>query len=496
MADGPKTDGRFDFDNTFAREMAGLYVDWNPVEVPSPETVIFNSTLSRQLRLGLDASNLAEVAQLLSGNVLSETASPLAQAYAGHQFGGFVPQLGDGRAVLLGEVIGTDGRRYDIQLKGSGRTPFSRGGDGKASLGPMLREYLMCEALYALGIPTTRALAVVKTGESVYRESALPGAVLTRVASSHIRVGTFQFFAARRDTEKLKYLADYAIRRHYPTLAGSEDEYLKFFEAVLQAQASLLTKWMLVGFVHGVMNTDNMTISGESIDYGPCAFIDEYDPNAVFSSIDTGGRYAYANQPLMAQWNLARFAESLIPLVDDDASAAADRLKKVLDSFPEVYLAHWLPGMQAKLGLLTSNPHDLHLINDLYQAMDGQGVDFTQFFRSLSSVARGNREMTRSLFKDQSKIEEWLDRYEKRLSAEEAEPSRRADAMDAVNPIYIPRNHKVEEALSAAVENDDLAPFHKLNQLLSKPFLEQPGVADFAEPAPDGSPPHVTFCGT
>ena len=335
------------FDNSYARDLEGLYVEWQPSAAPAPQLVAINEALGEKLGFDLGASSTEQMAAILSGKQLPDGARPLAQAYAGHQFGGLSPQLGDGRAVLLGEIIGLDGGRLDIQLKGSGRTPFSRSGDGKATLGPMLREYLMSEAMHALGVPTTRALAVTTTGEQVLRDRPLPGAVLARVAASHIRVGTFEFFALRRDEEKLRRLADYSIARHYPELAERDDKYLAFFDAVVEAQASLLAKWMLVGFVHGVMNTDNMTISGETIDYGPCAFLDHYDPNAVFSSIDRGGRYAYANQPVIAQWNLTRFAETLIPLIGDDAEEARRQLMNVIDSYPNRYLQHWLGWSQS-----------------------------------------------------------------------------------------------------------------------------------------------------
>jgi uncharacterized protein YdiU (UPF0061 family) len=496
MTDGVIRSNTPKFDNTYARDLEGLYVEWQPSAVPSPRLVAINELLAEQLGIDLAAFSKNQVAAMLSGTQLPEGAMPLAQAYAGHQFGGLSPQLGDGRAVLLGEVIGRDGRRRDIQLKGSGRTPFSRSGDGKAALGPMLREYLMSEAMHALGVPTTRALAVTTTGEMVQRDRLLPGAVLARVAASHIRVGTFEFFALRRDKEKLKRLADYSIARHYPALAARNDKYQAFFEAVVEAQASLLAKWMLLGFVHGVMNTDNMTISGETIDYGPCAFLDHYDPNAVFSSIDKGGRYAYANQPLIAQWNLSRFAETLIQLLGDDAEEAQRQLTNVINTYPNRYLQHWLRGMRAKLGLLTEQEGDLDLVNDLYEVMMGQNVDFTLFFRRLSGVVRGDNDAVRELFANPEKASAWLSRYERRQGLEPLPRAARANGMDRVNPIYIPRNHKVEEVLAATIESGDFEPFENFMKALSQPFTEQPDMDVYAERPPGDAPAHVTFCGT
>lgn len=491
----PHTTG-FPFDNSFARELEGLYIDWQPDKVPAPEMVSFNSALASRLGFHPAGAATGSIVEILSGNEVPEGANPLAQAYAGHQFGGLSPQLGDGRAVLLGEVVSADGRRYDIQLKGSGRTPFSRGGDGKAALGPMLREYLVSEAMHALGVPTTRALSVVTTGEAVQRERALPGAVLTRVASSHIRVGTFQFFAMRGDKEKLKRLADYSIERHFPEALGAPEPYVAFFDAVLEKQAELIAKWMLVGFVHGVMNTDNMSIPGETIDYGPCAFLDRYDPDAVFSSIDANGRYSYSNQPIIAHWNLARFAESLLALYGDDAEAATNRLRSSLDAFPHRYLDYWLAGMRAKLGLLTEHDEDLALINALYDAMAGQGVDFTLFFRRLSMAVSGEEGPARQLFADPARFDGWMDGFRKRQEREAVDPEIRAAAMNSVNPLYIPRNHKVEEALVAATETGDYALFHRLLSILERPFEEREDGADYAAPAPSNFGSYVTYCGT
>jgi len=445
--------------------------------------------------LGLDAGALdsEEGAKIFAGNETPEGAMPLAQAYAGHQFGGFSPRLGDGRALLLGEVIDRSGCRRDIQLKGSGPTPFSRAGDGRAALGPVLREYLMGEAMHALGIPTTRALAAVVTGEPVYRETALPGAVLTRVAASHIRVGTFQMFAARGEQAKVRRLADYVIDRHYPELKGHANPYLELIERVCDVQAALVAGWMHVGFVHGVMNTDNMAISGETIDYGPCAFMDHYDPATVFSSIDTQGRYAYANQPSIAQWNLARFAETLLPLIDADGKRAIARASEAINAFPERYEQHWLRGMRAKLGLASADETDLNLAEGFLAAMSGKKVDYTLAFRYLADAALGREEPIRALFADPSAYDLWSGHWRARLAREAVAPSIRAQAMRRANPAFIPRNHRVEEALSAAVECGDYAPFTTLLKILSRPFDDQPEFAAFAEPAPEGYGHYRTF---
>ncbi len=418
---------------------------------------------------------------------------PLAQAYAGHQFGGFVPQLGDGRALLLGEVIDRNGRRRDIQLKGSGPTPFSRAGDGRAALAPVLREYLIGEAMHALGIPTTRALAVVVTGEPVYREGALPGAVLTRVAASHIRVGTFQYFAARGEQAKVHRLADYVIDRHYPELKGHTDPYLKLLERVRDVQAALVARWMHVGFIHGVMNTDNMAISGETIDYGPCAFMDHYDPATVFSSIDLRGRYAYGNQPMIAQWNLARLAETLLFLIDPDENRAVARATEVINAFPEQYECHWLKGMRAKLGLVTEEEADLNLATEFLSAMAGKKVDYTLAFRYLADEALGREEPVRELFDSAAAYDLWSEHWRARLEREAVAPLARAQAMRRANPAFIPRNHRVEESLSAAVESGDYAPFKTLLNILSRPFDDQPEFAAFAQPAPEAQERYQTF---
>jgi serine/tyrosine/threonine adenylyltransferase len=483
----------FAFDNTYARELEGFYVPWKATQVPRPKLVKFNHDLAEELRLDADALDTDEGARIFAGNETPEGSLPLAQAYAGHQFGGFVPQLGDGRALLIGEVIDRHGRRRDIQLKGSGPTPFSRAGDGRAALGPVLREYLMGEAMHALRIPTTRALAAVVTGEPVYRERALPGAVLTRVAASHVRVGTFQFFAARGEQEKLARLADYVIDRHYPELKDHGNRYLGLLEQVCDRQAALIASWMHVGFIHGVMNTDNMAISGETIDYGPCAFMDHYDPATVFSSIDTQGRYAYANQPRIAQWNLARVAETLLPLIDTDGNRAIASATEVVNAFPGQYERYWVKGMRAKLGLFTEEEADLNLATEFLTSMEGNGVDYTLAFRYLADAALGEHERIRSLFADPSAYDRWSGHWRARLAREAVAPLQRAQAMRRANPAFIPRNHRVEEALSAAVEHDDYRPFETMLTILSRPFDDQPEYAAYMEPPPGGPGNYRTF---
>lgn len=491
-----KHDPTFNFDNTYARELEGFYVPWQGVKAPAPKFVQFNDDLAEDLGLNSFALNSADGAAIFAGSVAPTGANPLAQAYAGHQFGGFSEQLGDGRALLLGEVLDNHGARFDLQLKGSGRTPFSRGGDGKAVLGPVLWEYLMGEAMHALGVPTSRALAAVTTGEEVAREGMKPGAVLARIASSHLRVGTFQFFAARKEWDKVRKLADYAIDRHYPELASVADKYLGFLSAVLERQASLVAKWLHAGFVHGVTNTDNMTIWGETIDYGPCAFVDTYDPKAVFSSIDRDGRYAFGNQPMIAQWNLTRFAETLLPLIDAEDSEKAIKLAtNVINSFVARYTEIWTSGMRAKIGLDSSEDGDAALINDMFTAMEGQNVDYTLFFRRLADAALGQDDKVVSLFDDGEKIRAWLKQWQDRLLRDPLDPAERARAMNGVNPIYIPRNHRVEEALVAA-EAGDMAPLTKLLGVLADPFNKRDGLEDYEGSAPDGFGPYKTFCGT
>jgi uncharacterized protein YdiU (UPF0061 family) len=486
----------FNFDNSFARSLEGFFVFCQAEPASAPKLLQFNHALAEEL--GLDPVALDSEAGLaiFSGNVTPEGSEPLAQAYAGHQFGGFAPQLGDGRALLLGEVIDTRQQRRDIQLKGSGRTPFSRGGDGKAALGPVLREYLIGEGMHVLGIPTTRALAAVTTGENVYREIPLPGAILTRVAASHIRVGTFEYGAARGNVDKVRELADYAIARHYPDIADAENPYLAFFAAVTDAQTALVARWMNIGFIHGVMNTDNITISGETIDYGPCAFMDRYAPDTVFSSIDHHGRYAYANQPVILSWNLTRLAETLVRFVDPDKDRAIELLTDKIQRIQPLYETHWLAGMRSKIGLSTEDPLDLELINDLLSVMEDGHADFTLVFRRLAQDLRGDNDAVRNLFEEPGAFDVWARRWRKRLEQDGIAAETGAQAMDRVNPIYIPRNHKVEEALAAAVDREDMMPFSKLLAVLSHPFDEVAGNEAYAAPAPVTDIPYQTFCGT
>ncbi len=485
----------FAFDNSYVRELGGLYEPWRAAPVPAPQLLALNEELATELGVDADALRAPDGVAVLAGNATPEGASPVAQAYAGHQFGGYSPRLGDGRALLVGEVIDVHGRRRDLHLKGSGRTPFARGGDGKAAVGPMLREYVIGEAMHALGIPTTRALAVVATGEPVARDTILPGAVLTRVAASHLRVGTFEYAAAQGDPTLVRRLADHAIARHTPDADEAENPYLAFFEGVVAAQASLVARWMLVGFIHGVMNTDNMTISGETIDYGPCAFMDAFEPATVFSSIDHGGRYAYGNQPQIAQWNLARLAETLLPLFHVETDTAVAAAVDVLQSFPDRYLEHWGHGMRAKLGLADARPEDGALIDDLLALLRAQRVDFTSCFRALSSSVRGDAARARSLFTEPSAFDAWADRWRARLSSQASDPQAVAEAMDRVNPVYVARNHLVEEALAAASAGD-LGPFRRLLDVLAQPFDERPGLEPYAEPAPASFGAYRTFCGT
>jgi serine/tyrosine/threonine adenylyltransferase len=477
----------------FARELPELAVPWRAEEAPDPRLLVLNEQLAAELGLDPAALRSEDGVRLLVGTSLPADAHPVAQAYAGHQFGWYSPRLGDGRALLLGELEGADGRLRDLHLKGSGRTPFSRGGDGLAAVGPMLREYVVSEAMHALGVPTTRSLAVVATGRPVRRETLLPGAVLARVASSHLRVGSFQYARATDDVELLRRLADHAIARHgvgsgNGDAAEAEHPYRALFEAVVAAQASLVARWMLVGFVHGVMNTDNVTISGETIDYGPCAFLDAFDPATVFSSIDESGRYAYGNQPVVTEWNLARFAEALLPLLHDDQEQAVALAVESLGAFRRQYSAAWSAGMRAKLGL----PEGLDdavagsLVDDVLALLQGNRVDHTSFFRALGAAARGDTEPARRLVLDLAAFDAWAERW---LALQ---PD--ADLMDRTNPVYIPRNHLVEEALVAAV-SDDLAPLERLLDVLARPFDERPGLERYAAPSP-GSGTYVTYCGT
>jgi len=488
----------FPFQNTYAALPANFFARVAPTPVASPRLIKLNRPLA--IHLGLDPDRLAspEGTEILAGKSIPDGAEPIAMAYAGHQFGHFVPQLGDGRAILLGEVIDADGMRRDIQLKGSGPTPFSRRGDGRAALGPVLREYIVSEAMAALGIPTTRSLAAVMSGENVMREMPLPGAVLTRVASSHIRVGTFQYFAARGDTEGVRRLADHVIERHYPHLAKSARPYHALLQAVIARQAELVARWLLVGFIHGVMNTDNTSISGETIDYGPCAFMDHYDPAKVFSSIDEMGRYAYANQPRIALWNLTRLAECLLPLFSDDQDKAIAEAQTALGAFAEVFSSGYQAGLRRKLGLFTTQDGDAALAQGLLDAMAKNHADFTLTFRRLGDAAldpAGDAEV-RQLFADPTAYDEWASRWRRRTGEEPQSSAERQAAMRSVNPAFIPRNHRVEAVIEAAVNRDDFVPFEELLTVLSKPFEDQPAYAAYAD-APE---PHQcvlqTFCGT
>ncbi len=482
------------FDNSYFRTMEGFHVPTEPERAPEPQLIWMNRPLAADLGLSLEGLEEAQLAAFFSGAALPTGAEPLAQAYAGHQFGNFVPQLGDGRAVLLGEIIAPGGRRFDMQLKGSGRTPFSRGGDGKAALGPVLREVLISEAMAALGVPTTRALSATLTGEEIWRDRALPGAVLCRIAASHIRVGTFQFFIARGDVERLRRLADHVIARHCPALAETAAPYEALLEAVIEAQASLVARWMGLGFVHGVMNTDNMTISGETIDYGPCAFLDAYAGHAKFSSIDQNGRYAFGAQPHMALWNLTRFAECLLPLVDANEEAAIARVTAILNRFPERFNWHWLAVMRAKTGLFEEREGDLALMQGLFAVMEGQSVDFTRFFRTLARDLAGE-EPAREQFIDPTAFDPWHAQWLERMAQEAGSHADRIALMDASNPRIIPRNHQVEAALDAAYAGDFM-PFNALLEAVTHPFDTRAEWERYAQPPEDGGAGYVTFCGT
>lgn len=493
------TDLEFRLGNRYAERLPNFYVFSSPAVVPNPRLLRLNTRLAEELGLNVRGLSPSLAARIFSGNEMLPGAKPLAQAYAGHQFGGFVPQLGDGRALLLGDVIDRKGQYREIALKGSGPTSFSRGGDGKAAIGPVLREYLIGEAMHALGIPTTRALAAISTGELIMRDRALPGAILTRVAASHVRVGTFQYFAACRQDDRVRELADFAIECHYPDLSGEADRYLLLLKAVIERQAALLAKWMLVGFIHGVMNTDNVAVSGETIDYGPCAFMEAYSPDVVFSSIDWGGRYAYGNQPMIALWNLARFAETLLPLIDNTSpDRAVEEATDVVNGFMARYEALWLSGVRAKLGLTvsgTDDEADRVLAQDWLDLLEQHTVDFTLGWRRLADAMEGNQELLEGLFPSPDVLRPWLERWHLRLAQQS--PSTTADDLRAVNPIYIPRNHLVEEALAAASDQADLDLFQRLLEVISDPFKERPGLDHYAQPAPRKfTACYKTFCGT
>jgi serine/tyrosine/threonine adenylyltransferase len=486
------------FSNTYARLPEHFFARLAPTPVAKPHLIKFNETLASELGIDTEGLEPDALAAVFAGNVIPQGAEPIAMAYAAHQFGNFVPQLGDGRAILLGEVLDRNSERRDIQLKGSGPTPFSRRGDGRAALGPVLREYLVSEAMHALGIPTTRALAAVLTGERVFRERPMPGAVLTRVASSHIRIGTFQYFAARGDGDAVARLSDYVIDRHFPEARDSERPPLALLHAVVERQAMLVARWMHVGFIHGVMNTDNTTLSGETIDFGPCAFLDSYDPAKSFSAIDELGRYAYGNQPKIAQWNLARFAETLLPLLDRDADRAVELANQAISAFPIRFEEHWLAGMRNKLGLANNEDGDLELAHALLRAMHENDADFTLVFRRLCDAAADEKAdaNVRALFANPTAYDDWAARWRARLAAETREPSTRAEAMRTVNPAFIPRNHRVEQALNAAIEYGDFSPFAEMLTVLSRPYEDQAAFADYANAPQVDERVFRTFCGT
>jgi uncharacterized protein YdiU (UPF0061 family) len=488
----------FRFDNLYARLPERFFARQAPTPVAAPRLIRANADLARDL--GMDAACLSspEGVEILAGNRVAPGSEPLAAAYAGHQFGHFTPQLGDGRAILLGEVVDPLGLRRDIQLKGSGPTPFSRRGDGRAALGPVLREYVVSEAMAALGVPTTRALAALVTGETVWRERALPGGIVVRVAASHIRIGTFQYFAARQDEDAVRILADHVIARHYPAARAAANPYRALLESVIGRQADLVARWLMLGFIHGVMNTDNMSVAGETIDYGPCAFMDAYNPATVFSSIDQGGRYAYDQQPRIAQWNLARLSETLLPLLDDDQEAAIEAANAALGTFATRFHAAYGAGLSAKLGLQTAREGDLALAQDLLARMAANGADFTLTFRRLCAAAEdeaGDGDL-RALFADPAAYHAWAAGWRRRLDAEGGDPGARARAMRAVNPAYIPRNHRVEQAIRAAEDHGDFAPFDALVGVLAHPYDDQPGRESYADPPRPDEIVHQTFCGT
>ncbi len=495
MTTAPTT---FHFDNSYARLPERFYARLDPAPVKAPHLAKLNTTLAAELGLDAEWLRTPDGVAILAGNQTPENSLPIAMAYAGHQFGGWSPQLGDGRAILLGEVIDRNGKRRDIQLKGSGRTPFSRMGDGRSPLGPAVREYIISEAMHALGVPTTRSLSVVATGEPVVREAVLPGGVLTRVAASHIRVGTFQFFLGRKDAEGLKLLADHAIQRHYPEAADADNPYRALLDGVVERQAKLIAQWMSLGFIHGVMNTDNMTISGETIDYGPCAFMDAYKAMMVYSSIDQQGRYAYGNQPPIAHWNLVRFAQTLLPLLSDDEDQGVEIAQASVNRYPALFRDAWLARMRQKLGLAAEEEGDAGLVEELLERMEANQADFTLTFRRLVNALDPASEAgppPRDQFVDPTSFDAWTERWRQRLARELADSDERRAMMLAINPLFIPRNHRVEAAIAAAYE-DDFGPFEELVQVLRRPFDEQPKFAEYAKAPEPEQIVHQTFCGT
>ncbi len=485
----------FAFDNSFHDRMEGFYAPAEAAKPSAPKLLIFNHPLAERLGIDVPGAGDAQLAAIFSGEEMPGGANPLALAYAGHQFGHFSPQLGDGRALLLGEIVAPDGARFDIQLKGSGPTAFSRNGDGKAAIGPVLREFLVSEAMAAMGVPTTRALAAVATGDRVQRERAHPGAVLTRVASSHIRVGTFQFFAAHFGAEHVAQLSDYAVRRHFPGLAADRNPHLALLDRVIGLQCELIAQWLGIGFIHGVMNTDNVAISGETIDYGPCAFMDRFAVNTVFSSIDANGRYSYGRQPQIMHWNMARFAEALLPAIHAVDPADVETAKAMVEAVPDRFRDIWHARMRAKLGLEEAGEGDGELIDDLFDQLERNSVDFTQFFRALAMLLRGDGAMLAGLLPDPDAMAPWVADWWAALERETIAPLERADAMDAVNPRYIPRNHMVEAALAQA-EEGDLAPWLELLEVVRNPYADRAEWSDYAVPGPADAEPYRTFCGT
>ncbi len=484
----------FHFDNSYARLPDAFYAPTEPTPVGAPKMIQLNLELAANLGIDLTRIDSSEVLAILSGNKIASGAEPLAMAYSGHQFGGFSPQLGDGRAILLGEVIGQDNIRYDIQLKGSGPTPFSRRGDGRSALGPVLREYIVSEAMAAMGVPTTRALAAVASGDKVFRQGLEPGGVFTRVARSHVRIGTFQWFAARRDNDNVKVLADYVIQRHYPELQQQQNPYIALLEKVIERQAKLIAQWMQIGFIHGVMNTDNMTVSGETIDYGPCAFLDVYHPAKTFSSIDEQGRYAFGNQSSIGQWNLTRFAETLLPLIDEEPKVAVGKAESALDCFSDIHRAEVQHRFAAKIGINNADDSDWDMVQTLLDTMADGEADFTLVFRHLSdALETGKDEPVICLFKQSAGIMEWLEQWRSHLQPFDLTKS--VALMRRMNPVFIPRNHRIEAAIKAGYQGD-FEPFHRLHQVLQKPFTKQPGFAEYeASPEPE-EVVQATFCGT
>jgi uncharacterized protein YdiU (UPF0061 family) len=487
------------FDNSYVRLPDRFYTRQTPQPVTTPGPIRVNRELATEMGIDADWLDSPAGTQMVAGNAIPPGAEPIATVYAGHQFGGFNPQLGDGRALLLGEIMAPDGRRFDLQLKGSGPTRYSRGGDGRSPVGPVLREYILTETMHRLGVPTTRSLAAATTGDKVARDRFLPGAVLARVASSHIRIGTFEYHAARKDSEALQLLADHVIDRHYPEARDSENPVLALLEAVIAKQAHLIAQWQLLGFIHGVMNTDNMLICGETIDYGPCAFMDAFNPEQVFSSIDHGGRYAYRSQPGIARWNLSCLAQSLLPILDEDAERAVTQAQTAIDAFPDQFLQANTQGMALKLGLKEIGEQDTALVEDLWQLMAEHELDFTLTFRRLADLAheRDNAAHTvAALFEFPDALQPWLERWRARLD-QDAQPSiERQSVMDRANPVLIPRNHLVEAAIVAATDRDDLSVFHQLADVLDNPHEYRPELAQFATPPQPEQIVLQTFCGT